>query len=382
MARRTDYLVRDRIQKTRTSLDEIFKKFAMLDDPDFLISATQAEIAKLINEYGQALIDAIMPIFTGKDIDRLTIEASRAALKDLRSYGIKKALGKSFEKRVAELLRQDYSNSITRRVNQVTSDLRSKVGLFRSIVNVSKFPEEAVQRSFTGAQITQMRTEAVNRAIQLLPRGASDAVRRRAIQTELEKVSRAIKKFDQRGQVTISGKTYSRMALTESFERASARYGRYDTVIYSNGNKFPLRAYVDTRLRTMTRDVRNTTTAMAAASTGVMTVRISSHGSSDSCQFWEGKIAFISQQAKDIYLDRFPDDSRAAAIPTLDEIRADATHMFGHGCLHSFAIYPIQFFSEEDRADALDGRLPEKLPAKIQEHRIIAETRRRRGLAA
>lgn len=151
------------------------------------------------------------------------------------------------------------------------------------------------------------------------------------------------------------------------WELAQRKSGRYDTVLYRNGAKFPLRQYTEMKSTTSANETHRLTNVIEAQRNRVYTGKISRHGATDSCRFHEGEIVFMSTEAKNAYLREFPSDSRARRFKTVEQIESDHTHMFKPNCKHQVTLWPIQFFDDEDRKKQVQEAPLQKIPKKIKE---------------
>lgn len=153
---------------------------------------------------------------------------------------------------------------------------------------------------------------------------------------------------------------------------AQKRSGRFDTVQFRNGAKFPLQQYTAMKTTTSANETHRLTTTLEANRNDLYTGKVSSHGASDSCKFHENEIVFFSQAAKNAYLQKFPKDSRARKFKTVQELEADRTHIFKPNCKHIVTIWPIQFFDDSERTREVQKAPLKKIPKKIDERKISA----------
>lgn len=168
-------------------------------------------------------------------------------------------------------------------------------------------------------------------------------------------------------QVEIAGKQYSWNSLNDLWDRMNSEYGQRDTIQYRNGVNYPLRTYVDARTTTSSSETQRLTTTLQASANGVLFLRISRNGSSDSCAFWEGKLVFPSEAAREEAKKRWP-KVNFSGIKTVQEVKDDSTHMFKFNCKHILRAETIQY--SDDFAAEFSEERPPRIPNKINEAEI------------
>lgn len=155
---------------------------------------------------------------------------------------------------------------------------------------------------------------------------------------------------------TIGGNTYSEADLETLWKTMQRQYGRHDTVAYrmraddptGPTKNFPLRTYVDQKMTTIESEAQRVTAQLANARGGVYTSIIPRNGTKDSCIYHEGKIVFNSEAARTLFIEENPKLAKwARQLATVDQIRADGTHMFKFNCKHTLRPYPIQSFDDD-----------------------------------
>ena len=170
--------------------------------------------------------------------------------------------------------------------------------------------------------------------------------------------------------VTINGVSYDGTKTERLWDMMTERYGRSDTVRYSRngaGCNFPMRSYIDMRTQTTAGEVARMVSAVEASANEIYTGKISRHGAIDSCRYWEGKIVFYSQVAKDTFLQKYPQYEAAKSWPTLQEVEKDKTHIFLPNCKHRILPYPIDLMSEKRAMNDIEGNAMPDIPEKIKE---------------
>jgi len=188
---------------------------------------------------------------------------------------------------------------------------------------------------------------------------------------------------DQRSILSIGGKNYNNKTLGELWGVLTERYGSYDTIIFQPkilsdgtvqaGKRMPLNTYVDGKTISMSTDIHVTTNMTESARRGISTMRLTKHGSPDSCNIWEDAIVFTTKAAKDKFLKENPQMKQAASWPTISEIRnnkIDKSHMLKFNCRHTALPYPVQFLDKKDINKLRQGP---KLQKSYKEARLNSE---------
>lgn len=289
MAKTTDTIIQPQRRLLNKRVSAIIKRFAFLNDRQWILENSQAKINKALSEYGKALRLAYGRFYTGPALDKTINDAER---------DIKKSL-KGFEK------------------PRKAADRRLKA---------------AVKRQF----ISQ-----------------SNAIVSEMVGRQRDKIAR----FKLLGQNLETEAEQGRL-----WKIAQQRSGKYDTVLYRNGAKFPLRQYTEMKSTTAANETHRLTNVLEAQRNQIYTGKISNHSASDSCRFHEGEIVFMSEEARRKYLKQFPNDSRAKRFKTVEQIEADPTHMFKPNCKHQVTLWPIQFFDEDEREKEVKDAPLQKLP--------------------
>lgn len=188
-------------------------------------------------------------------------------------------------------------------------------------------------------QFTGISDGMVNRQLQ--------KTRRFKIRAELAEVKQAqlAQITEKVNTVRIEGVTFEKDQLDDVWGQLQGRYGENGQVIFTSGNKRPLRTYVDQRTETTASDVHRSGTVLTAAATGTFFGRISRHGATDSCILHEGELVFMSQALKNRFIRENPQlASRVSRIQTVQQVEADSSHTFGFGCKHIVLAEGVQFF--------------------------------------
>ena len=311
-------------------IGQIMRDYDHLNDAEFILSKNPAEVRRVVNAYREKLLMPIYKFFLGdgraySQIDQLIWQAQSDFDEALKAFDVTPK--KARTEKLLTAIRSEYTNRVLGQVENTFRDIVTKSIQFQTL-----------------ARSAQLATTA---------------------QSNLSNVFRA---------VTIDGKTYDGTKVDNLWQMMTERYGRSDTVRYSrngSGYNFPMRSYIDMRTQTTAGEVSRMVSAVEASVNEIYTGRISRHGAVDSCSFWEGKIVFYSQVAKDTFIQLHPEYSEAQSWPTLQQVEADGTHMFKPQCKHRILPYPIQFMTEKRaRADIEKNTMP-RIPEKINETKIV-----------
>lgn len=309
------------------ALQAIVDKHAHLDDALYILQTELTKIKFDVNLY-TAQIEAVILNAYSPDKVALDVQKSLADfIKNLRSaiesgaLEYRRANVQSF----VEAAYQQYATQVRQVTNAMNGTIFSKATQFKTLAQAAEIP---IARQADIAKYTISRTE-------------------------------------------IAGKTYNWQSLDSLWGQMNDSYGQRDTIQYRNGVNYPLRTYVDGRTTTSSSETQRLTTTIQASANGVLFLRASSNGSSDSCAFWEKKLMFPTEAAREEAQKRWPKIS-FAGIPTVQEVKDDKTHMFGFHCQHILRPETIQY-SDDFAAEFGEESAP-KIPEKIDERAIYEKT--------
>lgn len=328
--RTAETAIRQKRLELGVRIGQIMRDYDHLNDAEWILSKNPAEVRRVVNAYREKLLAPLYKFFLGdgraySQIDNLIWQAQADFDEALKAFGVTPK--KARTERLLTAIRSEYTNRVLGQVENTFKDIITKGIQFQVL-----------------ARSAQLATTA---------------------QANLSNVFRA---------VTIDGKTYDGTKVENLWNMMTERYGRSDTVRYTRngvGYNYPMRSYIDMRTQTTAGEVSRMVSAVEASVNEIYTGRISRHGAVDSCSFWEGKIVFYSQVAKDEFLKQHPEYSEAQSWPTLQEVEADKTHMFKPQCKHRILPYPIQFMTEKRaRSDIEQNTMPD-IPDKINETKIV-----------
>jgi len=173
--------------------------------------------------------------------------------------------------------------------------------------------------------------------------------------------------------VSIGGKQYNAVQLGEYWGRMLDEYGTRGSIMYRNGANYPLTSYIEQRLQTSAAETDRLTAVVTSSALGLTMGKINQTGTTDSCVFWENKYVFMSDEAKAQTIAQYPKMAGSLrGIPTVQEVKADKTHMFKWNCKHRILPTAITVLDESDFADEFErtAAIQPKLPKKIDEAAI------------
>ena len=313
----------DQQKALQLALQAIVDRYERLDDAMYILQANLPQLKLDVNRY-TAQIEAV--ILNAYSPDRVAFDVQNALADFLKN------LRPAIESGALEYRRANVQAFVEAAYQQYAT----QVGVVATNMNATIF-----------SKATQFKTVAQAAEIPL------------ARQADIAEYSIR--------QVEIGGKKYTWNTLNDIWARMNQEYGVRDTIQYRNGVNFPLRTYVDARTTTSGAETQRLTTTIQSAANGVLFLRISSNGSSDSCSFWEGKLVFPSEAAREEARKRWPKVS-FAHIKTVQEVKDDSTHMFKFNCKHILRPETIQF--SDDFADEIKEERPPRIPDKINEREI------------
>lgn len=307
-------------------MNETMKKYDDLNNAEFILSKNIADVRRIVSKYKDELSRPLLQFFLGdgksySQIDKMVWDAQAEFDKALAQFDVVPKVART-DKMIAAI-RSEYTNRVMGQINNTFKDIVSKSIQFQTMASAARLPLVAA-----------------------------------------DNVSRVL-----RG-VTINGVSYDGTKTENLWKMMTERYGRSDTVRYSRngaGYNFPMRSYIDMRTQTTAAEVNRMTMAVEAAVNEIYTGKISRHGAIDSCRYWEGKIVFYSQVAKDTFLEKYPQYSAAKEWPTLQEVEKDRTHIFLPNCKHRVLPYPIDLMSEKRAMNDIEANTMPDIPEKIRE---------------
>jgi cytochrome c556 len=311
-------------------MDETIKKYAELNDAEFILSTNIAEVRRIVAKYRDELSKPLFQFFLGdarsySQIDKVVWDAQAEFDKALAQFQIKPKVART-DKLIAAV-RAEYTNRVMGQISNTFRDIVTKSIQFKTLAEAHRLPLVSMDN---------------------LPRIL-------------------------RG-VVVDGKAYDGRNVEKIWDMMTERYGRADSVKYyrySDGSSFnfPMRSYIDMRTKTIAGEVARMVSAVEASANEIYTGKISRTGAIDSCKYWEGKIVFYSQVAKDTFLEKYPQHSEAKEWPTLQEVEKDRTHIFMPNCTHRVLPLPIDLMPEKTAKKFIEGNTLPKIPEKIREPR-------------
>lgn len=323
------------LKKTRA----IISDYKHLEDALFYLSKNHLEIKANISQYVKLLSDANIQFLLGDEksygvLDKLIWEAQADFAASMKKFDIAKY--KERGQNLAQAVKREFVTDSTGYYNRLRNGLLSRADSLKVMSEVSKIPKNALKE-----------------------------IGQRELLYSLNRPD---------GSVI----HYRKKQIDNAFNSLTKRYGRYDEAIYGwrQGKEihFPLRSWVDMRTRTTSQEVHRLTTTVEATANQIYTGKISAHGSKDSCIFHENRIAFFSQGAKEQFIQLYPDVTEAKSWPTMEELKADNTHLFKPNCRHIVTAYPFYLFDKKDVTSEIKENPPVKIPSEPEKaaKRMIA----------
>lgn len=274
-------------------IDVLTNRFNNFDNPVFLLNTPVRELTSRVRRFKRDLSFAVESFIRG--------EAPRRAIKAALTEFRKKVPG---SRKISSLLRLLF---LRRRViRQVSRQMK------------------AVINELSGRLDTKVRT------FHLL----MDSQRPRTL-AERNRLT---------DPIGINGRVFSQKTIQEGFNLMQRRFGRFDSVLFRNGAHFPLKAFMKQKSITLSNEAHRLATAIESNKNKVLTARISKHNATDSCRVHEGRIVFISSEAKREFKRL---TGRAPRWPTLAEVEDDRTHMFKPNCKHILVPLPLDGLSKK-----------------------------------
>jgi hypothetical protein len=305
MPRLSDFFVRDAKDTLLKRLKKIFENYARLDDNQWILKKTQNEIKKVLKDY-RGRLAVITDFFSGSKFDPVAKHATDDFINALSSFpefeDIK--VGQTNIDRMLGSIQGEYTAAMSGTLDTIIENLATKFSRYKLMADAEKIPA-AILKTIT----------------------------------------------DRRDIVSIGGVDYSGKSLNELWNVLTSRYGQRDTVIFTSGKKIPLNTYVDGKSISMATDINTTVNMTESARRGIATMKISSHGSPDSCNLWEGKIVFTTVEARNQFLKQYPEIKQAESWKVLTIIKNptfDKSHIFKFNCRHMATPYPVQFLDEKE----------------------------------
>lgn len=325
MGRREPYHIAREAALLRKRLDAVIRAASELEDARFVAESNRTQVRKVLGDYTQDLDNLLHNFFTGAPMESLSARSLRTTYKDMREFP---ELGKITETQVAEdrllrAARNEYGPLIRGVVSNISQSQNRRVNAYKLQVDAQSLPAELFEKRF--GQVPSWKiVDAEGNSKLIRPKNAN-----------------------------------------ATFEAMSRVYGRSDKVVYRDGTNYPLRTYVDQKIISTSREVQDTATILEGSSRGIMTGRVTSHGSADSCIFHEGEMIFLSEGAREQFLrdpdlvEKYPE---AKSWRTYGELQRNKTHIFVFGCKHRVKVQPIHLLERED-INPNFLRKPVKLPS-------------------
>lgn len=299
--KKTDWAIRGAKNDMLRSLGSIQRQYSYLDSVKYALSQDLATVEAAIQKYYFELKRPLYKFFAGDILEAVVGEAHDEFLNSLKSYIRQGRLtvNAGVSDRLLDSLRQQIVQNIDGMVLEADLNMRARAQEFSKIA-----AESTNNAALAQIQSTQLKVES------------------------------------------ITARTTGAEDLQKAWIELQDKYGTRETVKYRDGKNYPLNTYIDGRAKTTATDVHVLTTQYNASSAGVLTGMITSHGATDSCQKWEGKLVCFTPEGREIMSHKFPE---ARKLRTVDEIRRDkSTHMWKFNCTHGVDAYPIQFLDDSE----------------------------------
>ncbi len=299
--KKTDWAIRGAKNDMLSTLGAIQRRYSYLDDIKYALSKDLATVEAAIEKYYFELKRPLFKFFAGDMLEAVVGEAHDEFLNSLKSYIRQGRLtvNAGVSDRLLDSLREQIVRNLDGMVLEADRNMRTRAREFSKVA-----AESTNNAAMAQIQSTQLKIESITKRTT----GAED--------------------------------------LQKAWAKLQDRYGRRDTVKYRDGKNYPFNTYVDGRAKTTATDVHVLTTQYDASAAGVFTGMITSHGATDSCKDWEGKVVCFTPEGRNILAGKYPE---ARNLRTVDEIRRDkSTHMWKFQCTHGITSYPIQFLDDKD----------------------------------
>lgn len=328
-ARESDYSIRKLQKNLMKKFNDILNRASKLDDAQIVLSLNLSEVRKYSKEIEKQLMGAVMQFLDGDGrsfgaVHNVISAAQDDFFESLRKYNLK--LKRTQTEKITKAFIESYKADIEQMIKNTYSAVQQKSALLMAMADANSVPQAVAERE-AGKMLLYKQ-----------------------------------------------GKYISEKMLKDTWASLQKRYGLTDTMFYrkSDGTRFqyPMRSYLDMKTVTISQEAHRITTEMESAANGIHTVKISSHGSRDSCIYHEGEICFINDAAKAVFLRENPQYKIATTWRTLDEIKNDKTHMFKPNCRHITLPYPIDLMSEKTAQKEVENNVLQKIPKKINEKAI------------
>lgn len=304
--KRSDFAIRDEKDAMLRAVNEIKARYKMIDDAEWTLSKVPQEVKAILSKYSNDLKKPMVKFFAGDVMEQIAAEAHDSFIKAIDNY---------ISTRQVDVAREVSATLI--------DSLRGQI-----VRNIDGFMTDMDANLYQRAQA--LKDVAAKSIAEALPAQLG------LVQLKIE---------------SITERTTGRTDIKQAWKDLTDKYGSRETVKYRDGKNYPLNTYLEGRANSTATDVHLATTQLDAASSGIYTGMISKHGASDSCRIWEGKIICFSSEGRDILSKSYPS---AAAMKTLEEVRADSSHIFKFNCRHTVTPYPVQFFSKNDAQSMIE----------------------------
>lgn len=300
--KKSDWAIREEKNAMLRQVNDIRRRYAEIDDAAWTLTQNPAQFDAALKKYLGVLRRPILRFFAGDTMEQIAVEAHDQFLFSLREY--------------VQMGRVNVSRQIS---NRLLESLRTQI-----VGQIDGF---------------MANTEALlkERAQALRVAAAEGSVSAIAAELGLRQLKTE----------SVTARTTGAENLEKAWSELTAKYGGRDTVKYRDGKNYPLNTYLDGKANTTSADIHRTVTQLDAAESGIFTGKISSHGATDSCKPWEGKIVAFSAEGRDMLSKRWPG---ALNLKTVDEIKADKeTHLWKFNCRHIVTPYPVQFMPDAEQ---------------------------------
>jgi len=216
-SRRTDFLIREQIERAMRRLNRVIARYQRLDNFEWILRNQQKEINRVLKNY-KGDLSFLRNFFTDDKIDILGAEAAQ-----------------TFEKSLQGIIEFEGLTIGRQRVNQLVDSIKKDFGSTTKNVIDGLFDNQAVKtRRFN-----------IMAQAESLPAQITEGLLAR----------RGISRIEIRN---IGGVNYNDKAIGELWGVLTNRYGQHDDVIFTSGKKMPLNTYVNGKAITMSQEINNT----------------------------------------------------------------------------------------------------------------------------
>lgn len=292
-------------------LAKVLAKYSFFDDYQFSLRRNKSVLNRFILEYNREVRDALIKFYLSENLDKMVANASVDFYNDIRKFFRDfDVRGSKFRKNQADI--KTLTRDTRRRfVQQYTDIASSMAGKLRTKIHNFK-------RSESLYSIAQSKESQIDKRLVL---------------------------------IRSKNKRYVKVDLETLWSGLTSRYGNFDSIRFTNGVNYPLRAYVENRTVTTEVEIHNDIAQIEASNNGIYTLKVSAHNGKYNCKSWENAIIFVSETAKRLFMNQFQGTEIAKIAkkwPTIDFLKSDdPTRIFKFGCSHFASPYPLQLLDNE-----------------------------------